>query len=51
MVDSLIFPQLYRNAEGVELEARDEVQAYVFEREGFTIAGETKRSRKPKTDE
>lgn len=29
------YPQLYRNEDGVELEASNEMQAYVYEREGF----------------
>ncbi|CAN7360602.1 hypothetical protein [Paenibacillus sp. LjRoot56] len=46
------FPQLYRNADGVELEARDDVQAAAFEVGGFQAVEEpTKRTRKPKTDE
>lgn len=46
------YPQLYRNEDGVELEARDDVQAAAFEFGGFKPVEEpTKRTRKPKTDE
>lgn len=46
------YPQLYRNDDGVELEARDEIQAAAFEYAGFKPVEETtKQGRKPKTDE
>jgi hypothetical protein len=41
---------VYRNADGVELEARDEVQAAAMENNGFT-AVEPKKGRKTKTEE
>jgi hypothetical protein len=33
------FPQVYKNADGVELIARNDIQAAVFEREGFVASG------------
>ncbi|WP_156396976.1 hypothetical protein [Paenibacillus sp. Soil724D2] len=46
------YPQVYRNEDGVELEARDDVQAAAFVVGGFKLVEEpTKRTRKPKTDE
>lgn len=42
------FPQSYRNADGVELIAKDDVQASVFEREGFKLVKPTK---KPTTED
>lgn len=33
------FPQLFKNEDGIELIARDEVQAAAIEKGGFTAAG------------
>lgn len=44
------YPQVFRNEDGVELEARDEVQAAAFERAGF-MPVEPKKARKTKTEE
>lgn len=33
------FPQVYKNADGVELIARDDIQGHVFQREGFEPVG------------
>lgn len=41
------FPATYRSADGVELTARDDVQAHVFQREGFELVVEDKPAKKP----
>jgi hypothetical protein len=44
------YPQIFRNEDGVELEALNEIQSAAFEREGFKPV-EKKQERKPKSDE
>jgi hypothetical protein len=39
MAEQLVFPQIYRNEDGVELIARDEVQGAAFSKQGFEPAG------------
>jgi hypothetical protein len=44
------YPQVFRNEDGVELEALNEIQAAAFEREGFNPV-EKKQGRQSKKDE
>lgn len=44
------YPQVFRNEDGVELEALNEIQAAAFVNNGF-MPVEKKQTRKPKTDE
>jgi hypothetical protein len=39
MAEQLEYPQLFRNEDGVELIARDEVQGAAFKKQGFEPVG------------
>lgn len=41
------FPQTYRNEAGMELIAKDDVQAHVFKREGFELVEDKKKPAVP----
>lgn len=53
MAEKIDFPQIYRNKDGVEIIARNDVQAAAIEREGFEPEGKyvEKPAKQQKTDE
>lgn len=42
-MSEISYPATFKNADGVELIARDEVQASVFKREGFELVADKKK--------
>lgn len=52
MAEQLEYPQLYKNDDGVELIAQNDVQGAAFENNGFNPAGKyVPKTTKSKTDE